>query len=360
MLTQAAQQAGFIPLVIDLYADLDTRQLAFAWRQVASLHQRDIVPAVEFFLNHYPVTQVVYGSGFEAFPESLVFLQQHLHLCGNTPDTFANITDKAFFFQILAKLNIPHPASVFSVPNGGNGWLSKPLRGQGGVGIKKWQEDGNTEDCYWQRQQSGIPHSVLFLADGHNSQVIGFNRQWTVAIGTDAFVFAGVINQTELSDRQKLLIGGWLAELVPAFDLKGLNSLDFLQDGEDLTVLEINPRPPASMQLYSGDLLPCHIHNHLANHYPPNCLASAYQIVYAPCKLSIPATMQWPKECVDMPATSVICRKGQPICSIIAHHKTAQSVCEQLQYLQHVIFEQLGVNDKAGRSMSSYPKCFYT
>ncbi|MDD2722663.1 MAG: ATP-grasp domain-containing protein [Methylovulum sp.] len=347
MLAQAAHQAGFIPIVIDLYADRDTRESAHAWRQVDSLREDDIAPAVAFFLNHYPVKRAVYGSGFEAFPESLAYLQQRLQLCGNSPETFANIIDKHYFFQVLASLNIPYPISVFSAPDDKNDWLSKPLRGQGGVGIKTWLADSVVAGCYWQRQQSGIPHSVLFLADGHHVQVIGFNRQWTVAIGTEAFVFAGVINQTGLSDQQKALIGGWLGKLVPAFNLTGLNSLDFLQNGEDLWVLEINPRPSASMQLYAGDLMTQHINACARRLSPimdfPPVQSCACQIIYAPCDLPIPDTMQWPENCLDIPPSGVICRKGQPICSIIAHHKTAQSVCEQLQYRQRNILWQLGI-----------------
>jgi len=185
---------------------------------------------------------------------------------------------------------------------------------------------------------------VLFLADGYNGQGIGFKRQWTVAHDAEAFVFAGVINQTELNDRQKTLLCDWLAELVPAFHLKGLNSLDFLQDGEDLWILEINPRPPASMQLYAGDLLSCHIRNQLSNNHSPQHQASAYQIVYAPYDITIPPIIKWPQGCVDIPTAGVICRKSQPICSIIALQKTAQKMCEQLQYWQRDIFQQLGVS----------------
>lgn len=341
MLAQAAQGAGFIPLVIDLYADVDTRQSARAWRQVHSLHQNDIAPAVDFFLNHYPIRQAVYGSGFEAFPESLPYLQQRLDLCGNAPETFANIIYKPYFFQVLAGLNIPYPASVFTAPDDPKGWLSKPLRGQGGIGIRLWRTEGGAPACYWQEQRSGSPHSVLFLADGRHAQVIGFNRQWTVVHGEDLFIFAGVINQTGLSDKQKSLIGRWLEGLVTAFNLKGLNSLDFIQDGGDLWVLEINPRPSASMQLYPGDLLACHISGQLSAQSWPVTQASAYQIIYAPCDLDIPTTMQWPENCMDVPPSGVICRTGQPICSIIAHHKTAQGVGEQLQYQQRAIFSQL-------------------
>ena len=39
-------------------------------------------------------------------------------------------------------------------------------------------------------------------------------------------------------------------EAAAEFELRGLASLDFLLDGERIDVLELNPRPPASIALY--------------------------------------------------------------------------------------------------------------
>jgi len=48
---------------------------------------------------------------------------------------------------------------------------------------------------------------------------------------------------------------GLLDALAAEFGLRGVNGLDFLLDGERLSVLEVNPRPPASIALYR-DVLP--------------------------------------------------------------------------------------------------------
>ena len=65
LLAQAAQNAGVKPLVIDLYADCDTQGLCADWRQVPSLAQTHLQPALNYFLDLYPVQQAIYGSGFE-------------------------------------------------------------------------------------------------------------------------------------------------------------------------------------------------------------------------------------------------------------------------------------------------------
>jgi methenyltetrahydromethanopterin cyclohydrolase len=344
MLAQAAYTEGFKPLAIDLYSDIDTQLYTEASLQVASLSTPTLRPALDYLLSHYPVAHVVYGSGFEQHPDSLHYLSQRITLTGNTPETFMNAVDKPGFFGLLEQLAIPYPPSVFSKPSNLKGWLSKPMHGQGGVGIKQGQGDDRETDVYWQKFQPGTTYSALFLADGHTARVVGFNRQWAIVNGGDEFMFSGIINCTDLSNKQKMAVTGWLVDLVPRLGLKGLNSLDFIHDGNDMWGLEINPRPSASMQLYAGDVMASHI-NACAGFLPktdlPTSVASVYQIIYAPHDIRIPEAINWPVGCVDLPPAGVICRTGQAICSMIAHHKTATNACGQLQYLQRSLFEQL-------------------
>jgi methenyltetrahydromethanopterin cyclohydrolase len=345
MLAQAARLQGLNPLAIDMFADVDTQSYAVDFWRVADLSTAQLMPAVAFFTAHYPVTQVVYGSGFEHHPESLMTLNQRLVLTGNTPAVFANTLNKKNFFAVLDALAIPYPPTVFAAPTDTCDWLTKPLRGQGGAGIRRYQPAQADAAVYWQKFQAGAPHSVLFLANGQTVQIIGFNRQWAVNLGDGAeFMFAGVVNQTDLSHKQQTIISGWLRKLVPALGLRGLNSLDFMQDGERNGVLEINPRPSASMQLYNGGLLLRHIKacaGQLLATPLPEQPVRAYQVVYAPEAVCIPKAMNWPDGCMDLPQSGVICRTGEPICSMIASHKTVSEACRQLESQRRALFDQL-------------------
>ncbi|MGZ5011828.1 MAG: ATP-grasp domain-containing protein, partial [Methylobacter sp.] len=89
MLAQAANNTGLKALVIDLFADLDAQGYAEDFRRIASLAERDLAPAVDYFIQRYAVTHVIYGSGFECFPESLRYLNSRLIVSGNHPDVFA-------------------------------------------------------------------------------------------------------------------------------------------------------------------------------------------------------------------------------------------------------------------------------
>jgi predicted ATP-grasp superfamily ATP-dependent carboligase len=334
MLAQAARNAGLNPLVIDLFADLDTQCHAKAFKQIPSLAEEHLIPSVDYFIEHYAITHVIYGSGFEYYPESLRYLGSRLIVLGNLSETFIKLHDKPAFFSSLDKLNIPHPEVCYYAPDCSDNWLVKPMRGQGGLGIKRYYPQERADSAvYWQKYQAGTQHSVLFLANGQEVQVIGFNTQWTVSLNENQeFIFSGIMNSCGLLNDQKELITDWLKKLVPFFALKGLNSLDFIQAGDKSLVLEINPRPSASMQLYDADLLNRHVkasRGELTDYRLPAGY-TGYQIVYAKQDMLIPEAFAWPKWCMDLPECGVMCRTGQPICSIIVHQKRAQSVMNEL------------------------------
>lgn len=346
MLAQAAQNVGLKPLVIDLFGDLDTQSYAEAFHQIPSLAEEHITPAVDYFIKHYAVAHVIYGSGFEYYPQSLYYLNSRLIILGNHPDTFAKLQNKQAFFSVLDELNVPYPEVAFSAPESTDNWLIKPLQGQGGMGIKHYHRNDNAGSAvYWQKFQAGTQNSVLFLADGQQVQIIGFNTQLITRLSeTQEFVFSGVINSSELLNEQKSLITNWLNKLVPVFALKGLNSLDFIQSANCSYILEINPRPSASMQLYDDDLLIRHIKaskGAFADCMPAYKDYKGYQIVYAEHDLIIPEQFKWPEWCMDLPESGSIIGAGQPVCSIIAHQKLSQQIAEQLLIKQQIIINKI-------------------
>ncbi len=321
MLAQAAQREGFDVLVIDCFADIDTSHYAQKVVRVDSLSTANLTTAFSEF-NGYKIAGVVYGSGFETCVESLYFLEKRFNVAGNSAAVFESVQNKQTFFAALDSLKIPYPETHFSFPNESKNWLSKPLRGQGGVGI-----NSQKKDIYWQHFYDGQAQagSVLFLANGEIATIIGFNTQWT----RDDFLFLGISNHSNLNDLQKTQIYSWLQSIVVHFNLRGLNSLDFIQTENEVFVLEVNPRPSASMQLYNALLFKAHLT--LKTEFSRTTDFSAYQIVYAPQTVVIPKNFVWLESCQDLPPTGVIIHKKQPICSMIAIGKTSNLVLKKLK-----------------------------
>lgn len=343
MLAHLSVAAGFVPLVIDCFADVDTLQIALQLIKVPSLGLVDVRPAVEWLADKYAVTHIVYGSGFEACVDSLQYLEDHFVLLGNPAALFRNFQDKRNFFRQLAVLSIPYPETVFTSPADEVGWLLKPKRGEGGINISCYQvqDEINYDDYYWQRHLLGESGSVLFLSSRGRLEVLGFNRQWSKANNDrKSFVFAGIANYLDISAENRELLVGWLKKLLVVYPLQGLASLDFIIHEGRCYVLEINARIPASAQLYGPSVFKRHLKACLgmvAHDEVELAQPMAYHIVYAQNQVCIPKDMNWPVWVVDQPEPGVIVGKGQPICSIIAAGKSPRQVAKRLGYRREIV-----------------------
>ncbi len=352
MLAQQARQAGFCPLVIDLFADLDTLEIAEQVRRVESLTIKELDLAVDDLTNSYPVHDGVYGSGFEKNIQSLFFLQEKINLLGNSPEVFAKVQDKPYLFNFLSENNIPFPDVNFSRPNPGE-WLIKPLQSEGGFGIRHENSCRIVDSRhYWQRYLEGKPMSALFIADGEKVEIIGFNRQWTASHSDgQAFVFSGIHNHASLSDYNKGIITGWLAKLVAHFGLRGMNSIDFILHQEQCFFLEINPRPTASIELYDASWFSAHVSSSVGQEIGVNVDQQeykAYKIIYAESDVRIPKDIIWPEWSQDRPKAGAIIRKQLPICSIIANGESSLQVLSKLRTRQLAIENKIKI--KQGNS----------
>ena len=356
MLAQAAHREGYKTVVIDCFADVDTRVYAQKVIKVTSLSVKDLTKALDA-LREFSITGVLYGSGFETVPDSLAFLQTQFELIGNSPATFEAVQNKPIFFRALEALGIPYPITQFSPPSQEQAsiWLTKPLKGQGGMGIKKHSPalpKINDVIVYWQHDVAGQASSVLFLADGKQMQPLGFHQQLTQSIAEYPYLFKGICFNDYVPQMHRPLIYNWITQLVVQFGLRGINSLDFIQTTQGCYVLEVNPRPSASMQLYDTPIFAAHLNacRGPLNKVPIARINDGYQLVFAPQRLLIPTNFQWPRVCHDKPLPGVIIGKNQPICSIIIPKlsKSQLIIANLIRYSQHIqrslVMNQTSVN----------------
>jgi len=347
MLAASARKAGFLPLVIDRFADQDTRQMSGACYAVKRLEASEIRPRIEFLRARYGRFDAVYGSGLEVYPDSLQHLQAHLTVWGNSFETFLRLLDKPDFFDVLEHLHIRYPEVCFERSPATVSGLFKPLAGEGGQGIVRASMDSGPDNgYYWQRLIRGQAMSVLFLANGSSAHIIGINRQWTLP---ENYLFSGVMNWTALPDSCRQELHGWVERLTLTFSLKGLNSLDFVWDGNRIWLLEINPRPSASLSLYdryyARGLLAEHIRacqGHLAlSPLYRKRQVSAYRIFYAPKRLRIPDAVQWPAWVMDRPDAGTVIQENEPVCSLFASAKGPEPVLRKLHIQEQILLTLL-------------------
>lgn len=335
MLAQALRHANYLPLVIDLFADQDTELIAEQLWQVEDLSLEVVQGVIDSILLSYNVEGVVYGSGLENHLATLGYLSERFNVIGNDITVVKQVCSTKAFFAQLDTLGIRHPDVLFHPPEDNAGWLIKPVYHAGGLGISYCKRKAGEHE-YYQRFCKGMVGSVLFCVSGEQFSLIAYHRQWTVS--QDNFTFAGIMHENFLPAIEQQRIQGWLEMLVSYYHLKGLASLDFIWDGRSCYFLEINLRPPASMMLYPElELLNAHMTGQLTDITPDNTVR-AMQIVYAKQECNIKRGVIWPEWSFDRPKKNTQIRIGAPICSIMAHEKTAQQTLDSLRR-RHIFIE---------------------
>jgi predicted ATP-grasp superfamily ATP-dependent carboligase len=193
------------------------------------------------------------GAGFEGRPDLLERAGSRLALIGTDADTVRRLRDPDVFFGLLQRLDVPHPPYRRTPPDSHGPWLIKDAAGTGGWHIRRWVSGSDfsfDRGMYLQQEQAGRPMSATFLANGREAWVLGYNALRTRSFGSRPFVYSGVVGPVAVAPAVSRTIPRVLAGLMREAALRGLGSIDFLVDGHEVRVLEINPRPPASMALY--------------------------------------------------------------------------------------------------------------
>ncbi|MEM7222813.1 MAG: ATP-grasp domain-containing protein [Pseudomonadota bacterium] len=337
-LAAAARRAGFRALAVDLFGDQDTRALAWRSRRVAGsigtgFDGAALIESLDRLSAEAGDTPLglVAGAGLEARPELLARLDARYGLVGNGADQVRRVKDPASFFSLLARLSIPHPETRFNPPPTRRGWLTKRIGASGGGHVKALGDRANGAEHYFQRRVRGRPISACFLADGQRTRLLGFSKQWAAPAGPRApFRFGGLAQPAELPDGQASEMAEVVARLVPEIGLRGLNSADFLVRARSFDLLEINPRPGASLDIFDRVLeaplfrLHCEASaGTLPDGWPTASEAMASAVVYANRRLVVPAEHRWPAWTADRPPRGQLVERGDPLCSVLAKGRSA-------------------------------------
>ncbi len=247
-------------VALDVFGDADTRRAAAHWMPIGDASSLRIdgdrlLRALRALATEDAVTGWIAGSGFEAQPELLEAGASCLPLLGTAGADVRRLRDPVAFFHALRAGGIAHPPVCFTPPRTPGPWLHKDSGGCGGWQVRRSADGEPGGGRYWQLERSGAAMSATFVANGQDAAVLGFNRQLVCAIGERPFVFAGVVGPVAPSDAMQRSIGDAVRRLAREFRVRGLASLDFVLHGEgeqaSAEVIELNPRPPASLSLYS-------------------------------------------------------------------------------------------------------------
>ena len=257
-LAQAARAAGFAPIVVDAFGDLDTRAVAEAWQRVPVdgrwRFHRGALLAVARRLAPPPVP-LVWGSGFERMPGLLTELCAGRELLGNTATVVRAVKNPLAFAASVAMLGISHPDVRVTPPTDCAGWLCKRAGGAGGGHVRRVsQRRSKGRGWYWQRWSGGEPVSALVVANGENARVVAIGQQLVAPDRGRPFRFGGVLTPADISAVARHALEHAALRLAEHYRLRGLASVDALVAGDAITVLELNPRPGGSLDAHAAAL----------------------------------------------------------------------------------------------------------
>jgi predicted ATP-grasp superfamily ATP-dependent carboligase len=363
MLAEAATEDGFDVVALDLFGDADTRRASSAWHPVGepatlNIDGERLVPALAALAQQGRVAGWVAGSGFEGRPDLLERGAALLPLFGTRAASMRRLRTPETFFGFLAGRGISHPAVRMTPPEDAAGWLVKDAHGCGGWHIRpaashqgKQPSQSASAHHYYQREAPGQSMSATFIANGSDACVVGFNQLLVRPLAGHPFVFCGAVGPVPVPAAVEAGVTAAVRALAAAFSLRGLGSLDFLRDGEATAVLEVNPRPPATMALYGPGMVAAHLRACVQGELPrrptqsANAIVRGTEIVFAPRSFRLDeSTLQHlaaQADCHDLPAVASVFETGDPLCSVSASGTDAAQVRALLQHRREAVHSLL-------------------
>jgi len=335
-LAASARRGGYLPLVADFFVDQDTLAVAAATRRLASglacgMVADEVIEALEGLARARDPIGVVCGAGFEDRTELVVEIARRWPLIGNAPAVIARVKDPVELEALCSACGIAHPEISLTRPQDPDGWLRKRRGGAGGHHVSADLAVEPGAETYFQRRVRGTSVSAAVLASGNRARVLGLSAQWTAPSAQQPFRYGGAVTPALLSPGLTATLHAIVHRVAAAVPLVGLNSIDFLLADETVWLLEINPRPGATFDIFEpaeGSLFALHVNacrGMLPAPAPRRTGAAACATVYAAHDVPCVPRLTWPDWASDRPHAGTAVKADEPLCTVMALGASAEA-----------------------------------
>jgi len=375
---ESAARAGFDVTAIDAFADIDQHP------SVRASCVRPFSPdAAVRAARAVGCDAAVYLSNFENHPEAVRELSAGRQLWGNAPDVLRRVRDPVGLAQTLRDGGIstprvvrpkaatfaerphtlPQPAAAIGAGRAidARTWLIKPLASGGGHGVAVWNRDAPVRDgCCLQEFVEGWPGSMVFVAANRSVVPLGVCRQLIGdgAFGATGYRYCGSILIAGTGGDDLIAAAGTAARaVVEAFDLVGLNGLDFIARDGLPHIVEVNPRWTASVELveraYGLPAFSAHAGACLRRELPSFDLNQVRRgavhgkaVVFAREDVRVGDTTGWPVDDMvrDVPHPGDEIRAGRPICTVFATGNSDAGCYAALVRRAEIVYAELAAS----------------
>jgi predicted ATP-grasp superfamily ATP-dependent carboligase len=316
MLAELAVADGHQVIALDHFGDVDLRALA----PCSTARSNDALAALAAEIE---TDSVVYGAGFENRPDLVTRLARGRELLGTAPEQLAAVRDPWAVGAAARAAGARFPETRADPTSDGGAWLRKPRRGGGGRGVRGWKGGALRPGEILQRRVPGLSCSAVAIGDGRRAVLVGLTEQLHRSPG---FGWMGNAVPPRLPASELAELGGQLravcAEVAARFGVRGAFGVDAVWDGRHAWVLEVNPRPPASLEMFGPGCFEAHVRGARgldASAFSPAPRATVKLVLYADRELCAPDPGWWPAGLVrDVPHAGEEIKRGAPVCTLIS------------------------------------------
>lgn len=344
-LAASARAAGHHLYGVDLFGDQDLRALADRVQVIAG---ETYPEGFEAILRSWPIAPWIYTGGIENHPDLIDRCARISPLWGNGGAACRAARNWDELSNRLARVGIrfpetTHEAPISAVPGE---WLVKPTRGTGGFHIREWSGEPIESGYMLQRRIAGEPCSAVFAGVNGQAHLLGVTIQLLARSvpdvvpdsATKGYRYVGSMGPIKVAEstRRQLERVGCLC--VQEIGLRGVFGVDWIDDGGEVVVIEINPRYPASAEVLERSsqvpLFAWHRAAFSSMPIPADCRGSGCVgklVVYASSDGNFvggrPRRGTW---WADVPIAPSRVDAGQPILTILTRRDTVEEMRQHL------------------------------
>jgi len=364
MLAELGVRAGHNVVAVDRFGDFDLQQLCPSVSVLRDLGGQGGMAALVDAAESISAPSVIYGAGLENRPDLVARLAAGRRLLGCTPETLERVRDPATLAASLRSVGLAYPttfsaADASRLTQRSRRWLRKPVRGGGGRGVREWRGGKLDGRVMVQEHIAGLACSAAAVADGRSAVLLGVSEQLIGrrGLGARGYAWCGNLVPPRLGESEQ----GALAEaaravcahLASAFELRGLFGVDLVWDGERSWVIEVNPRPTASLEsieaahevddAFSAHLDGCNGILPSADLDRPPRRAAGKAVLFATRDVRVGDTRGWPARGIrDVPHPDERIAASHPVCTLISAHESPEAVLADLEDRAAALRVELG------------------
>jgi predicted ATP-grasp superfamily ATP-dependent carboligase len=349
----SALRAGLDVVAADLFADADLARVA----NVTCI--ANYPDGLADWLAGTQCDAWMYTGALENSPNLVNRMAMIRPLLGSQGEGLRDARDPMILQAVLAERGVPFPeshASADGLERDGS-WLCKTYGGASGSGI--WQLHGDAalhraerEHAIFQRVVPGESAAAIFIVSKDCAQLWGITRQFVGLFGAGPWQYVGSLGPIEIGPLARSQLAALGELLSNRFELRGIVGADLILGDEGATVIEINPRYTASVEILErANGLPILIPHVAACDADDGVPATSRQsavsaprfhaktIVFAPRTATIlPTFFEWAMDraaphnplpwLADIPHSGEVIQAGRPILTVFAAGDT-EIACER-------------------------------